>query len=181
MTAFGAVQSDTVLTEQLVIGVNNFRKGATAPADSTIGTTPTVPALLFSATNELLSIGSLMPLNWDRTVDVDLILVWALAAVQLNLDTLDVTVDYVVPLYNTGGAGPAKASTQVTGQVTAVTGELAIGDPYAMTIPLNRADATNPYTSADTVGFAFELHLTNVTGVASANFLGACINYAGAH
>lgn len=177
MTAFGAVPSNRALNEQLVLGVNNFRKGATAPTDSTIGTTPTVPALLFAATNELLSTGTLMPFNWDRTVDADLVLVWALAAAQVNLDTLDVTVDYVVPLYNTGGAGPAKASTQVTGQITAVTGELAIGDMYQMVIPLARADATNPYTSDETVGFAFELHLTNVTGVASANFLGACINY----
>lgn len=181
MTAFGAVSSATALNEQLVIGVNNFRRGATAPTETTIGTTPTVPALLFAATNELLSVGTLMPFNWDRTVDVDLVLVWALAAAQVNGDTLDVTVDYVVPLYNTGGAGPAKASTQVTGQVTAITGELAIGDPYQMVIPLNRADATNPYTSDDTIGFAFEFHLTNIAGVASANFLGACINYERAH
>jgi hypothetical protein len=50
-----------------------------------------------------------------------------------------------------------------------------------MVIPLSGGDATNPYTSDNTVGFAFEFHLTNVIGVASANFLGACVNYERAH
>jgi len=122
-----------------------------------------------------------MPFNWDRTVDVQLVLEWALASVQINNDTLDVTADYTVPLLNTAASGVDKASTQVTGQITAVTGRLAIADTYQMSINLARADATNPYTSANALGFAVEFHLTNVTGVASAHFLGGCINYERLH
>ena len=128
-------------------------------------------------TAELLTVGSVMPANWDRTIDVSLVLVWALAAVQLNTETLDLTVNYTVPLDLTGAAGPGKASTQVTGQITAVTGRLAIGDIYVMTIGLARADANNPYTSVNAVGFALEMGLTDVTGVASAHFLGGRIDY----
>ena len=50
MTAFGAVTSNTVLSDQLILGINNFRKGVTAPADGTLGTTPTVPTILFALT-----------------------------------------------------------------------------------------------------------------------------------
>ncbi|MCK5643530.1 MAG: hypothetical protein KAJ19_22205 [Gammaproteobacteria bacterium] len=181
MTHFGEVPSDTEMTDQVIIATNNFRKGATSPADGTLGTTPTVPTLLFAATNELLSGIAVMPFNWDRTVDVDLILLWALAAGQTNGDLLDVTVDYTVPRFNTGGVGPGKVSTQVTGQITAITGQLAIGDPYQMVIPLARADANNPYTSLDAFAFALEFHLTNVTGIASAHFLGACIAHIREH
>ena len=180
MTAFGAVPSEQPLSDQLIIGINNFRKGVTAPADGTLGTTPTVPTILFAGVLERLAAGALMPFDWDRTVDVDLVLVWALAVAEVNLETLDVVVDYTVPTLQ-GGAGPNKASTQVTGQITAVTGRLAIGDTYQMTIPLARADATNPYTAADALGFAFEFGLTNVTGVATAHFLGGCIAYERAH
>ena len=140
-----------------------------------------MPTLLFAATNELLTVGALMPFNWDRTVDVQLVLNWALAAVETNGDTLDITADYTVPLLNTATSGVDKTSTQVTGQITAITGRLAIADTYQMTINLARADATNPYTSTDALGFAVEFHMTNTTGVGSAHFLGGCINYERLH
>ena len=176
MTLAGDVISNTALSDSIPLGINNFRKGVTAPADGTLGTTPTTPTLLFANVAELLTVGAVMPDNWDRTVDINLQLFWSLAAVQTNLDTLDLTVDYTVPRL-VGAAGPGKASTQVTGQVTAVTGRLAIGDPYQMTIALARADATNPYTAADAVGFIWEIHLTNVAQVASAHLLGGRIDY----
>ena len=181
MTTAGQVLSNTPLSDQVVLGINNFRKGITAPADGTLGTSPTVPTILFALAAERLAGGVIMPFNWDRTVDVDLVLLWALAAVETNLDELDVVMDYTVPRINTGGVGPGKTSTQVTGQIIAITGELAIGDPYQMVIPLARADANNPYTSTDALGFAFEFGLANVLEVASAHFLGGCINYERLH
>jgi len=178
MTVFGDVVSSTALTRQIVLGINNFRKGVTSPADGTLGTTPTTPTLLFAATNELLTVGTLMPFNWDRTVDATLFLVWALASVETNADTLDVTIDYTVPIVNLTANGPGKASTQLTPQLTVTTGNgLAVGDVYSMTATLASAEATNPFTSADAIGFVIEMHLTNTTGVASAHFLGACIQY----
>lgn len=178
MTVFGDVLGSTALDSQVIMSINNFRKGATAPADGTLGTTPTVPTILFAATAELLSAGIVFPLDFDRTVDIRLVLIWSLAAAQANNDTLDVTVNYTVPIVGTPGSGPGKTSTQVTGQITATTAEgLAIGDTYAMSINLARGDANNPYTSQSAVGLLIELGLTNVTGIASAHLLLGCIAY----
>lgn len=177
MTNFGEVNNSTPLTDQIVLGITNFRKGVTAPVDSTLGTTPTTPTVLFANINELLTIGTTMPSNWDRTVDATLILFWSLAAVETNGDTWDIDCNYTVPLVNSGGSGPGKASTLVQGTITAVTGQLAIGDSYEMSLAIPSADATNPFTSTDAFGFVLEIGPTNLTGVASCHFIGACIVY----
>ena len=57
MTLFGAVGSASALSDQLILGLNDFRNGATSPANGTLGTTPTVPTKLFAATNELIAVG----------------------------------------------------------------------------------------------------------------------------
>jgi len=67
-----------------VFSILNLRKGATAPVDSTLGTTPTVPTLYFSATNELVSGYITMHEAWDKNYDLELELVWALATAQTN-------------------------------------------------------------------------------------------------
>ncbi len=181
MTAFGAVNSATALSRQLVIELSDFRMGATAPTSSTVGTTPTVPTLLFAATNELLSLGTLMPLNWDKTVSANFIMVWALAATQLNADALDVTVDYIVFDKDTTGAGLTKTSTQLTPSTSVTTGNgLAIADVYMVSSVMAFNDASNPF-AVNSNGIAVEIHLTNVTGVASAHFIGACIDYRALH
>ncbi len=51
---------------------------------------------------------------------------------------------------------------------------------YQMTIPLNRNDATNPYASVG-LGFAFEFGLSDILQVATAHFLGGCVNYERLH
>jgi len=147
---------------------DQFRKGATAPTDVTIGTTPTVPALLFDLTTELASLYHSFPEDLDRDNDVVLRLQFSLSSVQLNLDTCDFSCDYTAPTEVTA-EGIAKASTNVTGQFTAVTGRLAVGDIYEMDITFPFADATNPIANA--VGIAFEIHLTNVTGVADIHLI----------
>jgi len=153
---------------------DQFRKGATAPTDVTIGTTPTVPALLFDATNELASLYHSLPVDTDLTQDIILRLQFSLAAAETNGDTCDFTCDYVAPTLATGG-GIAKASTQVTGQFTAVTGRLAAGDIYVMDITFTAGDATNPLAAA--VGLAFEIHLTNTTGVAAIHLIDGDLIY----
>lgn len=168
MSAFGEVASDQALTRFLHLSGDQFRKGATAPTDVTIGTTPTVPALRFAATNELASLYHSLPDEMDKTIDLTFRLQWSLAAVQLNGDTLDVTCDYTATTLTTA-EGIAKTSTQITGQFTAVTGRLAIGDLYFMDMTMAAADATNPLTNA--IGIAFEIHLTNTTGVASCDLI----------
>lgn len=151
------------LERTLHLSGDQFRKGATAPTDVTIGTTPTIPALLFDATNELASLYHSLPVDVDLTQDVILRLQFSLSSIEVNLDTCDFTCDYTAPTLVTAN-GIAKASTSVTGQFTAVTGRLAVGDMYTMDITFTAGDATNPLATA--IGIAFEIHLTNVTGVA---------------
>ncbi len=150
------------LERTLHLSGDQFRKGATAPTDVTIGTTPTIPALLFDATGELASLYHSLPADADLTQDIILRLQFSLSVAETNLDTCDFTCDYTAPTL-AGAAGIAKASTQVTGQFTAVTGRLAAGDIYTMDITFTSGDATNPLASA--LGIAFEIHLTNTTGV----------------
>jgi hypothetical protein len=156
------------LERTLHLSGNQFRKGVTAPTDVTIGTTPTIGALLFDATNELASLYHSLPIDADLTQDIILRLQFSLAAVETNLDTCDFTCDYTVPTL-AGGAGIAKTSTQVTGQFTAVTGRLAIGDIYTMDITFSAGDATNPLAAA--IGIALEIHLTNTVGVGAIHLL----------
>lgn len=174
MSQFGEVGSAQVLTRSIVLRGDQFRQGVTAPTDVTIGTTPVIGALLFDAIAELVSLYEAFPDNIDVTADVILRIQFSLSSVQLNLDTCDFTCDYTAPTLTTA-EGVAKASTQVTGQFTAVTGRLAIGDMYEMDITFPFADATNPLASA--IGVAMEIHLTNVTGVADIHLVGAELVY----
>ena len=176
MTLFGGVISDTLLDRQIILAGEQFRKGVTAPTDVTIGTTPTIPAQRFAATNELASLFEVLPFNIDLTENLELILIWSLVSGQINNDTLDVTMDYTVPILNSTGNGIAKASTQLLATTTVTTGNgLAAGDMYSMLFLMLAGDATNPLANA--AGLALEIHLTNTTGVASADLVAACLNY----
>ncbi len=180
MTAFGGVISSQVLSEQIIITAEQFRVGATAPGSVTIGATPTVDALQFSATNQLVSTFFPLPFNMDRTIDPALVLIWSLAAVEVNNDTLDLTLDYTAPIDLVTASGIAKASTQLTDALTVTTANgLAIGDIYSQSISFAVGDATNPLASA--IGLAIEFHLTNVTGVGTVDLIGACLGYERAH
>lgn len=180
MTAFGGVISSVVLSDQILITAEQFRNGAVAPTGVTIGTTPTVDALQFAATTELVSTFFALPFNMDRTIDPQLILIWSLAATETNADTLDVTLDYTAPIDLSTGDGIAKASTQLTDAVTVTTANgLAIGDIYSQTFSFANADATNPLANA--IGLAVQFHLTNTTGVGVIDLIGACLGYERQH
>lgn len=180
MTAFGAVLSDQLLTQQFIITGNQFRRGVTAPTEVTIGTTPTIDALRFSGILELVSTYLIMPFNWDRTVDPELILVWSLVNAETNGDAINVTMDYTAPIALSTGDGIAKTSTQLTDSRVLTTGEgLAAGDIYGQTFTFDRNDANNPLANAQ--GFAVEFHLTNVATVADIDLIAACMNYQELH
>jgi len=176
MATFGSVTSNTSILRQFIITANQFRKGGTAPTDATIGTTPTVSALLFNATNELASTYIILPLEMDKTVNFSLVLTCSLSATETNDDTLDITCDYTASIRNTTGSGVAKTSTQITSSTVVTTGNgLAIGDIYEATLAFPAADATNPTASANAI--AIEIHLTNTDEVGEIHLLGACLNY----
>lgn len=174
MTQAGNVQSSADLVRVQRISGTQFRKGVTAPTDETVGTTPTVPVLRFGNVNELVTVVVPIPPNYQPGTDIEVVVLWSLVNAQLNLDTLDVTCDYVAATL-AGGGGLAKTSTQITGQVTAVTGRLAAGDLYEMTLTFAAADATNPLASA--IELALEIHLTNVTGVAEADLVSGFVQF----
>lgn len=177
---FGEVLSSQALSEQIIITAEQFRNGATAPTGVTIGTTPTVDALQFNATNQLVSTFFPLPFNMDRTVNPELVLIWSLAQVENNADTLDLTLDYTAPIDLSTGSGIAKTSTQLTDALTVTTANgLAIGDIYSQAIAFAVGDATNPLASA--IGLAIEFHLTNVTGVGTVDLIGACLGYEREH
>ena len=142
-------------------------------------TTPTIPALRFNATGELLSIHTVMPIDWDKGVNCSIDWVWSLAANESNNDELSITCDYVTVKKETTGAGIAKASTQLTPTTTFTTANgLATGDIYTMSATLDKDDSNNGYFVGDkATGFCLEFHLTNTTGVAAIHFIAGCINY----
>ena len=179
MTTFGAVDTEQVLTRSVILTIDDFRKGVTEPTEATIGETPTIAALQHNAIGELTSCHVVMPADWDKTVDVTFDLVFSLRATEDNNDVLSVTVDYTTILKNTTGSGPGRTSTQLTPTVTVTTANgLAIGDVYTMSATLDKDDASNAYSGvANAIGFCFEFHLTNTTGVEDIDCISGCINY----
>jgi len=176
MTLFGEVISNTLLDRQIILTGEQFRKGVTAPTDVTIGTSPTIQAQRFDAVAELASTLEVLPFNIDLTEDIELILIWSLANIQINNDTLNVTLDYTAPILNSTANGIAKASTQLLGVTTVTTGNgLAVGDLYSMLFTMLAGDGTNPLANA--AALAMEIHLTNVTGVIAADLVTGCLNY----
>jgi hypothetical protein len=166
----------TNVPREIALQIDQFRKGATAPTDVTIGTTPTIPAFRLSRTTELISIYQIMPLNWDTTRDVSFLPIWSLVNPQVAGDQISVTMDYVATQVENPGSGIAKTSTQVTQNITLSDAQgVGVGDLYNGSIPILAADPTNPLANATHIGLEF--HLTNLIGVAEIDFVGACITY----
>ncbi len=176
MTLARDVPGNTNLNRQFILPVENLRMGVTAPTQNLRGTTPSVPVLTFANVNELAGSAFTMPIDWDNDT-FNIIYEWALTAVQVNNDTLDVTTNYLAwEDEDNAGNSVLKTSTALTSQVTVTTAKgLAIGDVYRMSDTVLAADANNPLANVN--GFAFELNLTNVAGVGSADLISVCISY----
>ena len=171
---------DTVLTRHLPLTGTNWRQGVTAPTEVTIGTTPTVRALLFDAIAELLGTTFQMPDDWDTGTDPVLILKWSLTQIETDLDVASWSCDYTVSRENSTGNGPGRASSTATGTTTVTTANgLADGDEYTTEITLDRADATNPIAADNSVHP--EIHLTNVSGVGAVHLTDAYLRYEATH
>lgn len=178
MTAFGDVVGNTTLTRSVPVRGSQFRKGASAPTDATIGTTPTIGVLLFDATAETGSVFVEPPADWDRSQDCTLRLICALVNTETDADTLDWTLDYTVPLSLSTGDGVGRTSTSLTNSVSVTTANgLAVDDVYVASFTLASADATNPFSASNSVGFALEIHLTNITGVIAIHLIEAVLDY----
>lgn len=174
-----AIDSARSVAGQILIDIGVFKRGVNAPAITDLGTSPTVPTLLFTLTNQVVSGTVLFPIDLDRTRNIFFILEFALATTQTAGDVLDIAADYIVVGHGSGN-GYLKTSTHVTSSV-AVSAEdgLSEGDVYHVEFELQHDDADNPLL--DTEAVAFEFHMDNITDVASIHFVGACISYFDAH
>ena len=176
MVNFGDAETEDLLERQIIITVEDFQKGATAPTDQTVGTTPEIPVLLFDATNETAGFNAMLPRDIDVAVNSKLILTVALSEAESNNDTLDMTLDYVV-VDEGQNSNLTKTSTQVTGTRTVTTAEgLALGDVYTIEFNFDHGDANNPLTALSTA-ILIEFHLTNITGVVEFHLISGCYAY----
>lgn len=181
MVETGTVSSDTTIERTMPLTANQFRQGATAPTEVTVGTTPTIPALLMDAVNELLTVGIERPPDWEVGTDITFDIFFELVVGETNGDTLDITYDHIVAQIGSTGGGSGKTSTQTTAQVTVTTAEgLAAGDRYTIECILLAADADNPL-DANFQQAHVEFHLTNVTGVGAIHITGGRVRYEGAY
>ena len=162
---------DFNLQRQIPIPIDSLRKGSTAPTEVLRGTTPSVPALNFSSTAELVSTAFAIPENYAGG-DVTIHLWWALSQVQVNLDQLDITMDYIT-VDNLDNI--LKTSSPLVRNVTVTTPKLAIGDVYEMAFTLAELAAGNTIGAGKKI--IFEIHLRNTTGVAEADLIEAHAEY----
>ena len=126
---------------------NTFGNGANAPALTSRGTTPEVAVLRFSATNQSVVASVQFPGIVDTTQDVTITLMLALDVAEVNADAMDWTLDYIIGVAQSTGAGLTKTSSQQIETLTVTTANgLAINDLYELTFTLAAADANNPVT-----------------------------------
>ena len=178
MTEFNDVIGNTPLTRTVPITLQEFRMGVTSPTFVAVGTTPSVPCFLFDSTAELINVNVVMPQNWDHTKNASLDFFWAIedAGGQTNDDELSLTMDYVVPI-NAGDSALTKTNTQILATKAVTTAEGLDQHDVVINFALPSADADNPFSDQDAIGFYGEFHMTNLDEVASFLLTGACLNY----
>ena len=104
-------------------------------------------------------------------------MLWALVGAETDLETLDVTLNYIrlVP-----GGLLTKTNTTLTMQDTVTTAEgLAANTEYVLTHTIDQgAGDNNGFSNGDnTVGLAFEMKMTNITGVIAMNVIAIRLIY----
>lgn len=173
---FRDVTGDTTLNRVLAITSTQWRRGATAPTEATVGTTPQTAVLLFDSTNEVAGVYVNFPDDMDKTQDIRFDINISLVNAETNNDVLSITMDYVAPIENSTGNGLDKTSTQVLATKTVTTAAgLAINDMYILQLPISATDATNPL--ANSIGVSLDIHLTNTTGVAAIHTINGHLHY----
>lgn len=142
--------------------------GSTPPTAATVGTTPAMPALLFDATGETVSIGVRVPAGYSGDADLKLRLHFALVSTETAGDDINVTLDLVCVDTDSDEA-VTQTSTQAT--VSHDLGATVTQDTvHTVELTIDYDDANNPVAAGDFL--VLEFHLTNTTTVASVHFLG---------
>lgn len=142
--------------------------GSTPPTAATVGTTPAMPALLFDATGETVSIGVRVPAGYSGDADLKLRLHFALVNTETAGDDINVTLDLVCVNTDSDEA-VTQTSTQAT--VSHDLGATVTQDTvHTVELTIDYDDANNPVAAGDFL--VLEFHLTNTTTVASVHFLG---------
>lgn len=176
-TGVNDLHLDFGLQRVIYINSNQWRRGATAPTETTIGTTPQTRVLLFDAINEVAGVYVNFPDDMDKTKDVRFDIDFCLVNAQTNNDVLSLTMDYVIISENSTGSGLDKVSTQVLATKTVTTANgLAINDVYIVQCPLSAGDANNPI-NGNVTGLSIDVHMTNVTGVIAMHAIDGHLHY----
>ncbi len=177
MGDFGDITADETLLGLIGVSASEMGRGGTAPADVTIGTTPAVPALRFSATNQTIDFSFIIRQDWDFSVNPSFALLCNLVTNETNLDQINWTFDYVVTRPGTTGNNLAKTSTQLTWSTVLTTAlGLTAPDQYVSIVTIDRDDASNPIASG-AVQIGGALHLTNTDDVSSIDVSAAELVY----
>lgn len=161
-------QGVTRREQQLNISVLNG--GGTPPTDTSYGTTPTVAAKLFDATAESATFEIDVPEDWTGESDIELDIWCALDAAETNGDVIEWTCNYIAVRDNAAseangaGGGLTQTSSSTTGSTAVVTGALAQGDLYKVSLTFDRADANNPYAAGQGYCIFCEINRTSVGG-----------------
>ena len=89
------------------------------------------------------------------------------------------TLDYTTVSKETTQEGIATTSSAATTTVDATTAfGLTVGDIYTSEFTLDRNDTNNGFSSTGkVVGFALEIHMTNVDEIASIHLAGGTLDY----
>lgn len=161
-----AAITETIRTD---LPLGSWTVGSTPPTATTKGTTPAVAGLLFDATAETAVCSVRVPAGYGGVSDLTLRTFWLLNVAETSGDDLDVTID-LVSITPGNNEAVTKTSTAATG-TTDIGANTAEGADVTVDITLDYNDATNPIAAGDMLHM--EMHLTNVTGVAAAIFVGA--------
>ncbi len=113
------------------------------------------------------------PQEWDAPSDVTVLVVLALAATQINNDTLDLDFVYTFTVPGGGAAGDmGRAATTITPRLTVTTaGGLVDESLYELSFALDRGDVANGYADATSGCFSFQINTATASVITDVSIL----------
>ena len=151
---------------QRELPLESWTLGGTGPAAATKGTTPAVPGLRFTATNQKITRLVRVPAGFSGLDDVKIRVEMVLNQAESVGDDINLTLNYEVRAVGEAFGG---TSSSVTG-TTDVGSNNADGKRHTVEFTLPFDDADNPIAAGDLI--AVEMTLTNTTTIGDVLFVG---------
>jgi len=152
--------------------------GGPGATDGVVGSTD-IPAVLLTASTQLLSTRVAVASGWDSSSDVTVSFAVATDGAVLDGETLTFDVDYIYARSGTAAlADLNKAVTTIAPALTVTTAEGLIDETvYRLDFTLDRNDATNPYAGETTGGFGIRLNLAAASVISSIHIIGMFLEF----